>query len=79
VLQVLKKHKMTQFAGIVTGSDGTLMMNYSEFIAPLCKSVQELDDRNKSLEEKNKTLEERLCALELLLKKAMAKSKLERE
>ncbi len=50
VRSVLKKRGVSDFAGITEGKGGgsMLSMDYSQFIAPLIKSVQELDGLRKA-------------------------------
>jgi len=75
VLSALKDSPLeNSFAGIEKTSDGTLMMNYAHFIAPLIKAVQELEQKHEEIVRKYESsvsffnsriqdLEERLHAM----------------
>jgi hypothetical protein len=50
VAETLEKHGIENFAGLQKAEEG-LMLNYTQFIAPLCKAVQELDaERARNVE-----------------------------
>jgi len=59
VATTLEKHGVSKFAGL-KHSDYGMMLNYSQFIAPLCKAVQELD---RMLLEKIAAIEKSIEAL----------------
>ena len=64
VLQALEKtHLKDTFAGVERAPDGTLMMNYAQLIAPLCKAIQQLNRERKDMQDAISTLSEELDLL----------------
>jgi hypothetical protein len=58
------------FSGVVHANDESpYSLRYAEFVVPLVKAVQELDQSTREIEKRNKELEERIGRLEELLKK----------
>jgi len=52
VLNALERTQLKDiFAGIEYAPDGTLMMNYAQLIAPLCKAIQQLDREREEMKD----------------------------
>jgi hypothetical protein len=61
---LLKEYKVDNPGMITITDDGKYELRYNDFLAPMVKAIQELNEENQKLKIENQKLEERLTKLE---------------